>query len=487
MSGTSSAPSDAYYIPPISPNEQALLALEKELFKLWGHITAATHRFLELVAEYDRREGWARHGVASCAQWLSWQCGIGRVAAREKVRVARALEKLPRTSDAFRRGAVSYSKVRAMTRIATPGNEATLLNVAEHGTAAHVEKLVRKYCYVERLEEAQRTNGQHYDRHLSFSYDEHGSVVMHARLPAEVGSVVRKAIETAVAMLEQRTKTESASAEAGERDWFHVNDAHGAKRADGLRALAESFISRQADDTGTAADRCQMVVHIDQRLLASADRAHDESGLPPPHRCELEDERTLAVETARRLSCDCSLVGIVEDEDGEPLDVGRKTRSIPPALQRALKSRDGGCRFPGCDRSRFTEGHHLEHWANGGETKLSNLITLCWFHHRLVHEGGFGLRVTDDGVFVFTRPDGSRVEPNGALNVRFRGSAATTFELDRLFEQNLSRGVQIDEKTARCRWIGDRMDYGLAVGDLIWLRDRAREAENIHATQAARA
>jgi hypothetical protein len=487
MAGPSSASVGAYYIPPVSAKEQALLALEEELFELWGHITAATYRFLELVAEYDRREGWARHGVASCAQWLSWQCGIGRVAAREKVRVARALENLPKIGEAFRRGVVSYSKVRAMTRIATPDNEATLLNVAEHGTAAHVEKLVRKYCYVERLEEAQRANAQHYDRHLTFSYDEHGSVVMHARLPAEVGAVVRKAIEVAVALRAERKTNASASAEADESDWFHVNNLHGAKRADALRALAESFLSQQADYAGTAADRCQMVVHIDQRLLASSDRALDESGLPPPHRCELEDEHTLAVETARRLGCDCAIVGIVEDEDGEPLDVGRKTRSISPALQRALKSRDGGCRFPGCNRTRFTEGHHVAHWANGGETKLSNLITLCWFHHRLVHEGGFGLRATDDSVFVFTRPDGSRVEANGALKVRFRGSAATAFELDRLFEQNLSRGVRIDEETSRCRWIGDRMDYGLAVGDLIWLRDRARQAEGSQVTQAARA
>lgn len=182
----------------------------------------------------------------------------------------------------------------------------------------------------------------------------------------------------------------------------------------------------------------------------------------------------LALDTARRLSCDCSLVGIVEDEDREPLDVGRKTRAISPALQRALKARDGGCRFPGCDRTRVTQAHHVMHWAYGGETKLSNLVTLCKFHHRLVHEGGFGSRATDDGVFVFTRPDGSRVEANGSLGVRFRGSAATAYELDRLFEQNVSRGVTIDSQTARCRWIGDRMDYGMAVENLIALRDRAR-------------
>lgn len=126
----------------------------------------------------------------------------------------------------------------------------------------------------------------------------------------------------------------------------------------------------------------------------------------------------LAVETARRLACDSTLVGIVEDSDGEPLNVGRKTRAISPALRRALKSRDGGCRFPGCDRTQYTEGHHARHWADGGETKLGNLVTLCSFHHRLIHEGGFGLRVTDDGAFVFTRPDGTRIVAGQRLRMR---------------------------------------------------------------------
>jgi hypothetical protein len=296
---------------------------------------------------------------------------------------------------------------------------------------------------------------------------------MHARLPPEVGALVRKAVEAAVAATEGRKNSDGASAEAQEQEPFTVNDAWGAKRADALQVVAESFLSRRSDEAGSASDRYQVVLHIDQRLLASPDRSHGCGQPSHNHRCELEDEHVLALDTARRLSCDCSLVGIVEDEDGEPLDIGRKTRSLSPALQRALKSRDGGCRFPGCDRTRFTEGHHIEHWACGGETKLSNLVTLCTFHHRLVHEGGFGLRVTDDGVFVFTRPDGSRVETNGRLGVRFRGSAATAVELDRLFEQNMGLGITIDSQTARCRWVGDRMDYGLAVENLVSLRDRA--------------
>ena len=508
-----------------TPADQELQSLEAELFELWGHLSAATYRFLEIVAEFDRKKGYERHGVASCAQWLGWQCGIDSVTAREKVRVARALESLPKISDSFRRGVISYSKVRAITRIACAQNEDALLNIAEHGTAAHVEKVVRKYFWVERLEDAQRANAQHYDRYLNFSYDEDGSVLIRAKLPPEVGAIVRQAIEAAVTLAEQRAddarKPElridpggvadtDASAEAARRTQAHasaearqptgvpkeaseiepftVNDERGAKRADALRALAEQFLSARIEQTGSAADRYQLVVHVDQRVLATGsiheqlpaprsrcgDEAHEQQRHSGPGRCELDDERALALETVRRLGCDCSLVGIVEDDDGEPLSVGRKTRSIPPALQRALKARDGGCRFPGCDRSRFTEGHHVKHWADGGETKLSNLVTLCWFHHRLVHEGGFGLRTTDDGAFVFTRPDGTRVTDNGLW--RFRGSHAPRPSVDALFDRNLSRGVEIDAGTARCRWLGERLDYDLAVGHLIGVRNKLRGA-----------
>jgi hypothetical protein len=474
----SSATRSGYYEFPVTPAEQSLRDLETELFELWGHLNAATYRFLELVAEFDRNRGWERHGVASCAQWLSWQCGIGPIAAREKVRVARALEALPKVSNSFRRGVVSYSKVRAMTRIATPENEAALLNVAEHGTAAHVEKLVRKYCWVERLEDTQRANSTHVHRYLRFGYDEDGAVLLNARLPAEVGAVVRKALEAAVALAEKDATR--ASAESSEQEPFTVNDSYGAKRADALEAIANAFLARQTDDAGAVADRFQVVVHIDHALLAAAP-----SGAGAPHRCELEgeeegSERALAAETARRLACDCSVVGIVEDDDGEPLNVGRKTRSISPALQRALKARDGGCRFPGCDRTRFTAAHHIHHWAHGGETKLGNLVTLCTFHHRLVHERGFGLSVTDDGVFVFTRPDGSRVEPNGRLKWRFRGNfnvaAPAMPSVAALLESNRTAGLAIDTRTARCRWLGERMDYSLAIEHLIQVRDRRRQS-----------
>jgi len=149
----------------------SLERLEAEITELWGHLTAATARFLALVAEFDRSKAYERHGLVGTAQWLNWQCGIGPVAAREKVRVARALEGLPQTAASFARGEISYSKVRAMKRVASPANEDVMLNVALHGTAAHVEKLVRKYAWTQRRDAARTAHGQHMSRYLSCFYD----------------------------------------------------------------------------------------------------------------------------------------------------------------------------------------------------------------------------------------------------------------------------------------------------------------------------
>jgi hypothetical protein len=156
---------------------------------------------------------------------------------------------------------------------------------------------------------------------------------------------------------------------------------------------------------------------------------------------------------------------------GEPLDIGRKSRVIPSPLRRALRSRDGGCRFPGCDRTRFTDGHHVEHWADGGATKLANLVSLCGFHHGLVHEGGFGMTATDDGLFVFTRPNGTRIpEAAEVRSQSFSGNSAA--ESPRIVAENRAAGLAIDHQTSRCRWLGEKMDYSMAIEGMQW-RERA--------------
>ena len=143
-------------------------------------------------------------------------------------------------------------------------------------------------------------------------------------------------------------------------------------------------------------DRNQIVVHVAAETLR--DR---KAGC-----CEIEHGPSIAAETARRMSCDASLIAMIENDDGEPLNVGRKTRAISPALWRVLKARDKGCRFPGCANSRYMDGHHIIHWANGGETKPDNLVCLCRFHHRAVHEGGIRIERLDDGALRFVKANG---------------------------------------------------------------------------------
>ena len=393
--------------------------LEAEITELWGRISAATYRFLKLLARYDRERGWEQHGLANCAQWLNWQCGIGPVAAREKLRVAHALEALPKISAAFEHGQLSYSKVRGLTRVARPEIEDDLLNIARHGTAAHVERLVRRYRREQRLEAAREAFAQHEARSLSHWFDEDGSFVLHARLAPEVGALVKRALELA---------GEHTSAET-----------FCARQADALAELADNYLaSSSVDDAAqrrTNADRYQIVVHVE------ADTADS----------EIENGPQIAEETTRRIGCDSSLLVMTHDADGSPLNVGRRTRAISPAMRRALYTRDRGCRFPGCTHTRHCEGHHVRHWSDGGETKLPNLVTLCSLHHRLVHEGGFDVCCADDGAFIFTGPDGARIPESGMLRKCFRGNISSLTD------------AHVDSATIRPHWYGEIPDYGQAI------------------------
>src|SRR6185436_11222268 len=172
--------------------------LAAEICTLTGHINAANHRWLLLIAEFDRRNGWSDSATQSCAHWLNWKCGIAMGAAREKVRVARALENLPKVSAAMASGTLSYSKVREITRVGNSGNEDYLLMIAEHGTAAHVERLVRAYRRCQEAEELSREQRQQENRRVSFRHDDDGSLVLTCRLPAESGARMMKALDVAV-------------------------------------------------------------------------------------------------------------------------------------------------------------------------------------------------------------------------------------------------------------------------------------------------
>jgi Domain of unknown function (DUF222)/HNH endonuclease len=420
--------------------------LEADIRTLAGHLNAANARFLALIAEFDRRKGWAEWGVKSCAHWLSWKCGISLGTAREQLRTAHALERLPRIAEKMAEGRLSFAKVRAMTRVADETNEDYFLNVALCGTASHVEYLVSGYRRA--LEAAELSREAIQQRRQSFyTYTEpDGSRVIRARVPADIGALFLKALHAAEDSLPVE-KDVSAETYAGE--WPRTRR----RQVAALGILAESYLASGPQDL-IGADRHQIVVHVDAETLK-----HSHAG-----RCELELGPSIAAETARRLACDASLVAIIENEKGEPLNVGRKTRTIPPAIRRALNARDKGCRFPGCPFKRYVDGHHVKHWAHGGETRLSNLVTLCRFHHRLVHEGQVVVQTLDDGGFRFVKPNGKTFDSPGIAPTDWTA----------LIARHDARNLRITAETSFNRWTGEHMDYGLAVESLIFRAQHAR-------------
>ncbi|MDO8477355.1 MAG: DUF222 domain-containing protein [Candidatus Rokubacteria bacterium] len=435
-----------------SPSE--LDRLGDEIAELSAHLDAATARLLALIREFDARGGW-NTGFRSCAAWLSWRVGLDLGAARERVRVARALETLPLVAQALARGQVSYAKVRAITRVATPETEARLLAVARAGTAAQVERIVRGWRRVDRRAEARETAQRHASRALHLHQDEDGMVVLRGRVEPEVGAVLVQALAAAREALYQRARAEATTARPADPTEDTPTTAQ--QQADALALLAETALHHGLDP-GAPGERYQVVVHVDAQALADPDQ---------PGQSVLEDGARVSAETSRRLACDASRVVMRHDDDGRLVEIGARTRTIPPALRRALHHRDRGCRFPGCG-VRFGQGHHLRHWAQGGPTTLSNLALLCRRHHRAVHEEGYQVARGPDGTLRFRRPDGRplpEVPPPAAV-------PGDPVEALRAYHDSI--GLHVDARTACAGWLGERLNLTWAIDVLHPLAQGAR-------------
>jgi 5-methylcytosine-specific restriction endonuclease McrA len=460
-----------------TPASTPLEDLGREICELSAHLAAATCRWLMLLAEWDRRGGWAEWGCGSCAQWLSWRCGIAPGAARERLRVARRLTELPLVREAFGTGELSYCKVRALTRVAVSETEAHLVEIARHATGAQLERLVRSYSgALSATLGAARS--AYAERYLTWNWEQDGSLSVRARLPADEGALLLSALGDAEQREPSAQRSHPAATVAPDRsgapdtsratnragDWTQAPHATrapdadqlaeeapagaSARRADALICIARAALAA-GDAPRTGADPCEIVVHVDADSLASEEITA---------RSELSDGPSLAPETVRRLGCDAALVRVTE-RDGRPLSAGRRTRTIPPALRRALRSRDHECcRFPGCTHRRFLHAHHIHHWARGGETKLENLIQLCSHHHRLVHEGGFGVEPAGSGRVRFRRPDGREIDSVCRAPVAVGPSVE---------QRHAAAGIVIDANTCRPLSAGDRLDYGIAVEGLL--------------------
>ena len=499
---------------PAEPRD--LDCLGNHIAELSSRIDAATYELLCYLHQFNRQHGW--EGFRSCAHWLNWRTGLDLGAAREKLRVAAALAELPHLSAAMACGRLSYSKVRALTRVAAPATEARLLAVACGSTAAQVERLVRGWRQADQAAQADGEQVRLASRMLSTQVDDDGMLVLRARLTPEVGAVLLRAVEAAL---------EQVPAPAAGADGEEATLAQ--RRADALGLVAESALAGGLDP-GNLGERFQVTVHVPADTLAArepastppcvaaATRAASETlsqpvtAAPPtgrettadgasgsataaPHVAAETPEASagacecvtppagldagqavidqagglhLGREATRRISCDAALVALCHGADGEVLDVGRRTRAIPSALRRALLDRDRNqCQFPGCT-SRRCDAHHVVHWADGGETRLQNLVLCCRFHHRALHEEGFQVVADGDGQFRFLRPDGVPLPAEPPVACWEDAPLAPTGA------RLAAAGVSIGPHTATPEWYGESLDLAAAL-DVLW-QPPAREA-----------
>lgn len=341
----------------------------------------AQRELLALLREIDRREVWRADGAQSLAQWVSIRYGISAWKAERWVAAAEALESLPLVAQAFVTGMLGIDKVVELTRFATPETEQGLIDWAYDRASG----AIRRRANLERRRERDETLSAERERFLRWWYSDDGTRFgLEAELPADQGAVVAKALGRFAASIPLTPGSDNP----------YPADA---RRADALVMLCSGSVASDPDQ-----DRATVVVHTRAETLLGAPGA---SIVP---NAEVEHGPVITSETVQRMACDARIQVMAEDSHGQPISLGRITRTPSAAMVRALRCRDKECRFPGCGRRRFANAHHVRFWSRGGATDLSNLVLLCGFHHRLVHEGGWRLTLDPDTAVHWFRPNGVR-------------------------------------------------------------------------------
>jgi Domain of unknown function (DUF222)/HNH endonuclease len=464
------------------PQSVPLERLEAQICELAGHLAAATCRFLVLLGDFDARRGWASWDMNSCAEWLSWKCQMSSGTAREHVRVARALRELPVIRTEFGAGRLSYAKVRALTRIATPDTEAGLAELAGPMTGNQLERFARAHRQVSSADDA----AARVRRRLAWRFEEDGSLSGTFRLPPLAGAVLLKALRAAAGDLQHphaadpghpsaadpehgpAARDPGVSAETPAADQIPGADTPAAPTstslADALLVIAEAFLAGKAAGADDP-EVYQVVVHVGTDAVPAAgpaagagDVSAETSGRcpqPPGHpahpaRCHVEDGPAISVSTAQMIGCSAGWSWMLHDSAGKLLDLGRRRRRPNAALRRAARERDTcRCRFPGCE-SRHVDLHHIQYWSNGGRTKLDNLVSLCKYHHMLVHDRGYLIAAARDGTFAFYRPDGTPIPASPPLP-QADGTIGDCHDAD------------ITPDTIIPPWYGERLDLDHAI------------------------
>ncbi|MHA6629776.1 DUF222 domain-containing protein [Pseudonocardia sichuanensis] len=459
-------------LPTPSPTRN-LRDLESELLSLAGHIAAAECRFLQVLAEFDDRDGWAGAGIRSCAHWLSWRAGMSLRTATDHLRVAHALQRLPQITEAFAAGQISYSKVRALTRITGTDTaaltriaaaiaagepqlrhltvadattaEQLLLNLALSGTASHVETIVTA---VRRRHTPPADTAAH--RSLTWHWDNDGSLVLRGRFTPDAGAALIAAIEAQTPAPTSTTPTPTPTPSppdlkqrAIEQEPGPATDRVAARRADALLALATT-----RPDEVVERGQAQVIVHLDATTGTAQIRGGPE----------------LPATTAERLACDARVHALLDDRTGNRMYFGRSRRLASPAQIAALTARDGTrCQFPGCTHTRHLHAHHVIPWWAHGRTDIDNLVLLCAFHHGVIHDHGYRIhRLTDRWQFL--RPDTTPIPTTGP---------PLTGNTERLIEMHTRAGLRIDRTTLTPNWYGERLDPEPILDALLPRRTRA--------------
>ncbi|GAB90642.1 hypothetical protein GORHZ_113_00230 [Gordonia rhizosphera NBRC 16068] len=406
------------------PAQLTVEQLRERVTGFAGQITALTARFLELLGELDERGGWGGEGISSCAHWLAWRTGMSIRTAQEHVRVARALPGLPLLREEFATGRLTYSKARALTRVATPEREAELVNFARSASATQVEKLVRSMRHLDR-ETAEREAGHiessgqwkwHLDGTLSVTLRLNpldGARLLAGAVRAEYertrvagdGDVPRDALKPPTELVDPAAAGEMTAAQ--QRDlWRHVPH----NIAPAMVAMADTV--HGVVDIPEIAPGAEIVVHT---FADNNSEGDGDAALSDPH---LDGGPALAEIEVDEAQCGAAEREVTKNKRGAVLSWGRKRRQPTAAMIRAIFNRDAGCAHPGCGRTRHLHAHHVRDWdRHDGPTDMDNLIMLCSTHHRALHRGRFAIRALGDQQFSFHRTDGSLIETAPAVAI----------------------------------------------------------------------
>ena len=455
-------------------------ALGEQIAEMSAHIDAAMHRLLTAIREFDIASGWHIQGALSCAHWLAWRVGWDLRTARERVRVARKLAELPLVDEELRIGAMSYSQARAITRVATAENEAVWVGYAKHMPASQLDTVCRSYQNVQAYDQVPGAGAKAgvvlaaqvaAQRTVTRRSLDNGMVKFEIVVASDEAAIVWAALNAGIAKAGaeltpvKQTPAEQPTAEqhpaepwTAESNFAKTPTAKAPSAADRGRQRADAFMDILQDRMrGNRPQRTPI------EIIITVPHAGLHGSAGPSDLAMMADGEVIATVTAQRLCCDAGVVVAHVDAHGVPLSVGRRTRSISAAIKRALRLRDRTCRFPGCTHSRYVDGHHIEHWANGGATALSNLMLLCSAHHTLLHEGGCRVEANSANGWNFFDHRNRLIDaqpartPSSDVGAR-HGLAAL---------HDAHAALAIAATTNKSKWTGERIDYARCIDYLV--------------------